>query len=42
MALIDQLTLRAMEGLVVLMWHPKDVFVLRRAEQHFKRRKRVI
>ncbi len=35
-ALVDQLAPRDMEGLVVLMWHLSDVFVLRRAEQLFK------
>jgi hypothetical protein len=35
-ALVDQLELRDMDGLVVLMWHLKDVSVLGRAEQLFK------
>jgi hypothetical protein len=35
-ALVDQLALRDIKGLVVLMWHLRDVSVLRRAKQLFK------
>ena len=41
-ALVDQLALRDMEGLVVLMWHLRGVSVSGGLEQLIKRWKRVI
>jgi hypothetical protein len=41
-ALVDQLALRAMEGLVVLKWHLRGVSVSGSLEQLIKRWKRVI
>jgi hypothetical protein len=41
-ALVDHLALGDIEGLVAVMWHLRDVSVLARVEQLFKRWKRVI